>query len=98
MRQKRCTVAESVRNFFTKQLARPYSGCFAYHKTLPLGDLGFYLRGKETRRMRTSPTLPQTPRAGVSRTRQGDFEEKMSLLMRVPPNLVQAIRAYRVPE
>lgn len=35
-------------------------------------------------------------RQGACQT--GQLEEKMSLLMRVPPNLVQAIRAFRVGE
>jgi RNAse (barnase) inhibitor barstar len=35
---------------------------------------------------------------GDSNTTPGQLEGKMSLLMRVPSNLVQAIRAYRVPE
>jgi RNAse (barnase) inhibitor barstar len=34
----------------------------------------------------------------IRTTHQGRLEGKMSMLMRVPSNLVQSIRAYRVPE
>ncbi|WP_229464387.1 barstar family protein [Massilia sp. 9I] len=44
------------------------------------------------------PTVATRGAEGATSHRPGHLEEKMSLLMRVPPNLVQSIRAFRVAE